>query len=95
MSKPDNPRAVKGDNSVTFAKDHLKVFVERVERLEEEKKEFVEDIKSVYQEAKANGFDVKAIRSVVRLRKQDTDKLKEDKAILDTYLSALGMEFLL
>lgn len=74
-----------------FAKDHLKAFVERVERLEEEKKALSDDIRDVYAEAKANGFDVKALRSVVRLRKQDVEERKEQEAILEVYLNALGM----
>jgi uncharacterized protein (UPF0335 family) len=74
-----------------FARDHLKAFVERVERLEEEKKALSDDIRDVYSEAKANGFDVKALRAVVRLRKQDVDERKEQEAILETYLQALGM----
>ena len=74
-----------------FARDHLKAFVERIERLEEEKKTLSEDIKDVYAEAKGTGFDVAALRQVVRLRKQDADDRKEQEAILDTYLIALGM----
>src|SRR3954471_11370977 len=74
-----------------FAKDHLKAFVERVERLEEEKKALSDDIRDVYAEAKANGFDVKALRAVVRLRKQDADERAEQEAILETYMHALGM----
>ena len=74
-----------------FAKDHLRAFVERVERLEEEKQVIADDIRDVYAEAKANGFDVKALRSVVRLRKQDINERKEQEAILETYLHALGM----
>ena len=74
-----------------FAKDHLKAFVERVERLEEEKKALSDDIRDVYAEAKANGFDVKALRAVIRIRKLDSDERKEQEAILDTYLAALGM----
>ena len=74
-----------------FAKDHLKAFVERIERLEEEKKTIADDIKDVYAEAKANGFDAKALRTVVRLRKLDADERKEQEAILETYLHALGM----
>ena len=74
-----------------FAKDQLKAFVERVERLEEEKKAIADDIRDVYAEAKGNGFDVKALRTVVRLRKQDIDERKEQEAILETYLHALGM----
>jgi uncharacterized protein (UPF0335 family) len=74
-----------------FAKDQLKAFIERVERLEEEKKTISDDIKDVYAEAKANGFDVKALRVIVRLRKQDSDERKEHEAILETYMHALGM----
>ena len=74
-----------------FAEDHLKAFIERVERLEEEKKALSDDIRDVYAEAKSNGFDVKALRQVVRLRKQDVDERKEQEAILETYLQALGM----
>lgn len=78
-------------SAAKVAKDHLKAFVERIERLEEEKKTIADDIKDVYAEAKANGYDTKALRTVVRLRKQDTDERKEHEAILDTYLAALGM----
>jgi uncharacterized protein (UPF0335 family) len=78
-------------SAVRVAKDHLKAFVERIERLEEEKKALSDDIRDVYAEAKANGFDVKALRQVVRLRKLDVDERKEQEAILDTYLQALGM----
>ena len=74
-----------------FAKDHLKAFVERVERLEEEKKTISDDIRDVFAEAKSSGFDVKALRAVIRLRKQDADERKEQEAILETYLHALGM----
>ena len=74
-----------------FAKDHLKAFVERIERLEEEKKALSDDIRDVYAEAKATGFDVKALRTIIRMRKEDTDERKEHEAILETYLLALGM----
>ena len=74
-----------------FAKDQLKAFIERVERLEEEKKALADDIRDVFAEAKGNGFDVKALRAVIRLRKQDADERKEQEAILETYLLALGM----
>ena len=74
-----------------FAKDQLKAFIERIERLEEEKKAIADDVRDVYAEAKANGFDVKALRTVVRLRKQDVNERKEQEAILETYLHALGM----
>jgi uncharacterized protein (UPF0335 family) len=84
--------AAKDDQAAhRFAKDHLKAFVERVERLEEEKKTIADDIRDVYAEAKGNGFDVKAMRTVVRLRKQDVNERKEQEAILETYLHALGM----
>jgi uncharacterized protein (UPF0335 family) len=78
-----------------FAKDRLKAFIERVERLEEEKKTFADDIKDVYAEAKANGYDVKALRTLVKLRKRDKADIQEQKAILETYANALGMEWLL
>ena len=74
-----------------FAKDQLKAFVERVERLEEEKKAIADDIRDVYAEAKGSGYDIKTLRIVVRLRKQDSNERKEQEAILETYLHALGM----
>jgi uncharacterized protein (UPF0335 family) len=74
-----------------FAKDHLKAFVERIERLEEEKKALADDLRDVYAEAKGTGFDVKALRTIIRLRKQDANERKEHEAIVDTYLHALGM----
>jgi uncharacterized protein (UPF0335 family) len=83
--------AVKDDAAHRFAKDQLKAFVERIERLEEEKKALSDDIRDVYAEAKGNGYDVKALRQVVRLRKQDKDERAEQEAILETYLQALGM----
>lgn len=77
--------------ATSFAKEQLKAVIERVERLEEEKKAIADDIKDVYAEAKAHGFDVKALRTIVRLRKQDSDERKEEEAILETYMHALGM----
>ena len=74
-----------------FAKDQLKAFVERIERLEEEKKAIADDVRDVYAEAKGNGFDVKALRTVVRLRKQDVNERKEQEALIETYMHALGM----
>ena len=74
-----------------FAKDQLRAFIERVERLEEEKKTISDDIRDVYAEAKAVGYDVKALRSIVRLRKQDADERKEYETVLETYMHALGM----
>ena len=76
---------------MTFAKDQLRTIVERIERLEEQKKTIADEIKDVYAEAKGNGFDVKALRAVVMIRKHDPAKIKEQEAILDTYLNALGM----
>jgi uncharacterized protein (UPF0335 family) len=74
-----------------FAKDALKAIIERIEHLEEEKKAIFDDIRDVYAEAKGNGFDVKALRTVVRLRKQDKTERAEQEAILEVYLQALGM----
>ena len=74
-----------------FAKDQLKTIVERIEHLEEEKKAIADDIRDVYAEAKGNGFDAKALRTVVRLRKQDKAEREEQEAILEVYLHALGM----
>ena len=69
----------------------LKSVVERIERLEEDKKSIADDIRDVYKEAKGNGFDVKALRAIIRLRKQDADERREHEAILETYMHALGM----
>lgn len=74
-----------------FARDQLKAIVERIERLEEEKKAIADDIKEVYAEAKAHGFDTKALRAVVRFRKQDANERAAHDAILETYMHALGM----
>ena len=70
---------------------HLRAFIERIEKLEEEKKTIADDIKDVYGEAKATGYDVKVMRKIVSIRKQDRDKRREEEEILDLYLSALGM----
>ncbi len=72
------------------AQGQLKSIIERIERLEQEKSEIAEQIKEVFAEAKGNGFDVKIIRKVVRIRKQDRAKRQEEEAILDLYLSAIG-----
>ena len=71
--------------------DQLRSFIERIERLEEEKKALADDIKDVYAEAKGNGYDAKAMRTIVRLRKQEPHEREEQEQILDSYLSALGM----
>ena len=78
-----------GHNSV--AKDQLKSIIERVERLEEDKAAIVTDIKEVYLEAKGNGYDTKALRAIVRYRKEDAQDRAEREAIFETYLAALGV----
>jgi uncharacterized protein (UPF0335 family) len=83
--------ATKEEPATRFAKDQLKAFIERIERLEEEKKAIADDIRDVYAEAKANGYDAKAMRTIVRLRKQEPDERKEQETILETYMHALGM----
>ncbi len=72
-------------------RDQLRAFIDRIEKLEDEKKAISEDIKEVYAEAKGSGFDAKTIRQVVRIRKMDTSERMEQEALLDTYLHALGM----
>jgi uncharacterized protein (UPF0335 family) len=74
-----------------FAKDQLRSIIERIEKLEEEKKATGDDIKEVYAEAKGNGFDTKALRAIIRLRKMDVDERREQEAVLETYMHALGM----
>lgn len=75
----------------SVAQDQLRAFVERIERMEEEKKAIAEDIKEIYAEAKGNGFDTKVLRQVIRIRKQDRAERLEQEAILELYLAALGM----
>ncbi len=88
---PASAAAAKEEASHRFAKDQLKAIIERIERLEEEKKATSDDIREVYAEAKGNGFDIKALRSIVRLRKLDTDERREQQEVLETYMHALGM----
>ena len=78
-------------STTTVAAGQLTSIIERIERLEEEKKEVAEQIKEVYAEADSNGFDTKTIRKVVGLRKKPTEERQEEEALLDLYLSALGM----
>lgn len=78
-------------STTSVAAGQLKAIIERIERLEDEKKEVTEQIKEVYGEAKANGFDAKILRKVVSLRKKPTEERQEEEALLDLYLSALGM----
>jgi len=76
----------------SVAQDQLKAFIERIERMEEEKAAIAADIREIYAEAKGNGFDTKVLRQVVKIRKQDHNERMEQEAILDLYLSALGMQ---
>lgn len=78
-------------SDIGLAKDQLKSIIERIERLEEEKKAISDDIKDVFGEAKANGFDTKVLRQIVRLRKQDMAEREEQETIRDLYMHALGM----
>ena len=78
-------------STTAVAAGQLKSIIERIERLEEEKKAVAEQIKEVYAEAKANGFDTKTLRKVISLRKRSTEERQEEEALLDLYLSALGM----
>ena len=80
-----------GFSTTAVAAGQLKSIVERIERLEEEKKEIADQIKEVYAEAKANGYDTKTLRKVVSLRKKDVGERQEEEAMLDLYLHALGM----
>ncbi len=75
-----------------IAGERLKSFIERIERLEEEKRALAEDIKEVFAEAKGVGFDIKIIRQILKIRKMDRDDLDEQEALLDTYMRALGMK---
>ena len=77
--------------SQTVAAGQLRAFIERVERLEEEKKTIADDIKEVFAEMKGSGFDTKAVRTLIRLRKKDQAERQEEEAILDLYKAALGM----
>ena len=78
-------------STTTVAAGQLKAIIERVERLEEEKRQVADQIKEVYGEAKANGFDARTIRKVVGLRRKPAEEREEEEALLDLYLSALGM----
>ena len=78
------------DTLSATAQGQLKAIVERIERLEEDKAAVMADLKEVYAEAKGNGYDVKILRKVVRIRKQDRAKRMEEEAVLDLYLNAIG-----
>ena len=79
------------DAKTSFAQGQLKSLVERIERLEEDKKAIAGDIKEVYAEAKGTGFDTKIMRQLIRLRRMDKDDLDEQETLLDIYMRALGM----
>ncbi len=87
MTDDFDPEAPLGNN----ASNELRAFIERVERLTAERQTFTDDIKDVYGEAKGRGYDTKALREIVKIRKQDKDKRMEQERILETYLLALGM----
>ena len=86
---PGNARLGDHEFTVNYL---LRAFIERVERLEEEKKTIADDIKEVFAEMKGVGFDTKAVRAIIRLRKKDQAERQEEEAILDLYKAALGME---
>ena len=77
--------------SMTPTGQRLRAYIDRLERLDEDKKAVMEDMKEVFGEAKGDGFDVKAIRKIIALRKKDADDRAEEEAILETYMAALGM----
>lgn len=79
------------DEAQTVAVTQLRAFIERIERLEEEKKTISDDIKQIYSEAKNSGFDTKAIRAIIRLRKKKDGERQEEEAMIDLYKDALGM----
>lgn len=89
----ENSTPAAGDGPVgeTATAARLRSFIERVERLEEEKAELMADIREIYAEAKSDGFDVKVMRQIVRLRRQEAHERHEQEALLETYMAALGM----
>src|SRR3990167_3593646 len=89
MEKLMSEQAGIGHNSE--AEDQLRSYMGRIETLEKEKKIFSNDIRDIYAEAKGNGYDVKALRAIVKMRKEDADKRREREAIIETYKHALGM----
>ncbi len=89
-----NSGAVPAENVGGVNDGQLKSFIERIERLEEEKQALMADIREVFAEAKAQGYDVKIIRQVLKLRRMDRDDRSEQQALLDLYLRAIGMDFL-
>ncbi len=78
-------------SSDSVAQDQIRAFIERIERMEEEKSVIAEDIKEIYAEAKGNGFDTKVLRQIVAIRKKDHAERMEQEALLELYMAALGM----
>ena len=97
MTTPAKQRGIgdnSGEDSAAASKatdDRLRLLIERIERLEEEKKGIADDIRDVYAESKAVGYDTKIMRQIIRLRKMKPDERSEQETILDTYKAALGM----
>lgn len=82
---------ISGDSAQSIAAGQLRAFIERVERLEEEKKTIGDDIKEVFAELKGSGFDTKAVKTIIRLRKQSDHERQEEQAMIQLYMDALGM----
>ena len=93
LEKHSSPSIGHNSNPGGIAAERLKSFVERVERLEEEKAGIQEDIKEIFQEAKGTGFDVKIMRAIIRLRKKDRDERYEEQELIKLYADALGMDY--
>ena len=90
MAEPANKDEIATGTAEVNA-GHLRAFIERIERLEEEKKALADDIKDVYGEAKASGFDVKTMRKIIRIRKQKREERELEEEMLDAYMHAIGM----
>jgi uncharacterized protein (UPF0335 family) len=90
-SKPNGASPGIGHNSGEVSGARLKSFIERVERLEEEKKTLAQDIREIYSEAKGAGYDTKIMKKTVRLRAMDAEKRREEQELLDLYCAALGL----
>lgn len=91
MSDEFEDNEVENNSPQTVAAGQLRAFIERIERLEEEKKTIADDIKEVFAEMKGTGFDTKTVRKIIKLRKQDQAERQEEESLLDLYMAALGM----
>lgn len=93
MAYPSNHDGddITGDSAQTIAVGQLRAFIERIERLEEEKKTIGDDIKEIFAELKGTGFDAPTVRAIIRARKKDANKRQEEEAMLQLYMDALGM----